>query len=216
MRRRGSVAWLFAVALTLGLSQTALGQLGSRTAEEWVKTLETPQRIASLKIDEVLAKLRLTRGQVIADIGAGTGIFEGPLANAVGPTGKVYAVDIDQALVDHIAQRARDLHVANVQGVLGKFADPSLPARNVDLAFINDVLHHIEDRAGYLKSLAGYLKPGGRIAVIDYYTERGGHRTQPELQITKEQTAAWMAAAGLKPSEEFELFPDKWFIVYSR
>ena len=216
MRQRKSLTFLVGVALTIGLSSGAGAQLASRTADEWIKTLDTPQRIATLKIDEVVGKLQLKPGQVVADIGAGTGLFEGALAGAVSPGGTVYAVDIDQGLVDHIMQRAKDLNVTNVRGVLGKFTDPTLPARNVDLAFINDVLHHIEDRATYLKSLAGYLKPSGRIAVIDFYPERGSHRTQPELQVTKEQTAAWMAAAGLKRSEEFELFPDKWFIVYSR
>src|SRR5712691_2830901 len=216
MRQRKSLTFLVGVALTIGLSSGAGAQLASRTADEWIKTLDTPQRIATLKIDEVVGKLQLKPGQVVADIGAGTGLFEGALAGAVSPGGTVYAVDIDQGLVDHIMQRAKDLNVTNVRGVLGKFTDPTLPARNVDLAFINDVLHHIEDRATYLKNLAGYLRPSGRIAVIDFYPERGSHRTQPELQVTKEQTAAWMAAAGLKRSEEFELFPDKWFIVYSR
>lgn len=207
--------WLALVA-TLAVPATASAQLGSRPAAEWVTTLDTPQRITSLKIDEVLGKLRLKPGDVVADIGAGTGLFEGALAAAVAPRGIVYAEDIDQGLLDHIAQRAKELNVANVRGVLGTFTDPRLPVRTVDLALINDVLHHIADRAGYLRNLAGYIKPTGRIAVIDFYPERGGHRTQPELQVTKEQTAAWMAAAGLKPSEEFEMFPDKWFIVYSR
>ena len=101
---------------------------------KWIKTLETPQRIASLKIDETLARLRLKPGDVVADIGAGSGIFEAPLAQAVSPGGRVYAVDIQQDLVDHITQRAGELHLANVQGVLGKFTDPALPVRNIDLA----------------------------------------------------------------------------------
>jgi ubiquinone/menaquinone biosynthesis C-methylase UbiE len=207
---------LSAVVAMLLVPAAAPAQLGSRSAAEWVATLETPQRIASLKIDEVVQKLKLEPGDVVVDIGAGTGLFEGALASAVGPKGIAYAEDVDQALLDHIAARAKALNVTNVRGVLGTFTDPRLPVRTIDVALINDVLHHIEDRGTYLKNLAGYIKPTGRIAVIDYYPERGGHRTQPELQITKEQTAAWMAAAGFKPSEELELFPDKWFIVYSR
>jgi ubiquinone/menaquinone biosynthesis C-methylase UbiE len=207
---------LSALVATLLIPAGASAQLGSRSAAEWVATLETPQRVASLKIDEVVQKLKLKPGDMVADIGAGTGLFEGALASAVGPKGLAYAEDVDQELLDHIAARAKALNVTNVRGVLGTFTDPRLPVRTIDVALINDVLHHIEDRAGYLKNLAGYIKPTGRIAVIDYYPERGGHRTQPELQITKEQTATWMAAAGFKSSEEIELFPDKWFIVYSR
>jgi hypothetical protein len=87
----------------------------------------------------------------------------------------------------------------------------------VDVAFIYDVWHHIEDRATYVKSLAAYLKPTGRIAVIDFIPGKGGHQNQPELQVSKEQGAAWMAAAGLRPVEEITgLFEDKWFVIYGR
>jgi ubiquinone/menaquinone biosynthesis C-methylase UbiE len=132
------------------------------------------------------------------------------------PQGKVYAVDIDQGLLDNIEKRKREFQITNVQTVLGKFADPSLPARDVNVAFINDVLHHIEDRAGYLKNLAGYLRPSGRIALIEFIPDKGGHRNQPELQISKEQGTAWMASAGLKPLEDIDLFTDKWFVIYGR
>ena len=98
----------------------AASQLASRPAEEWVKTLENPQRIAGLKIDEVVARLRLKPGNVVADIGAGSGAFEGALAAAVAPGGTVYAVDIEQGLIHYIARRANDLGVANVRVVLGK------------------------------------------------------------------------------------------------
>ncbi len=215
MTRTRFPALLLWLALWTG-SATAAAQLGARSAEEWARTLDSPQRIASLKIEETVSKLRLKPGDVVADIGAGTGVFEGALAAAVGPGGTVYAVDIDQGLLDHIARRAADLRVENVKVVLGAFADPGIPARNVDLAFINDVLHHIRDRAGYLKALAAYVGQDGRIAIVDYYPERGGHRNQPELQVTMAQTAGWMAAAGFKPAEEIPLFTDKWFVIYSR
>ena len=216
MRRLRSLVFFLAFGVATCLAVPASAQLASRSAEEWIKTLESPQRIESLKIDETLARLKLKPGNIVADIGAGSGVFEAPLAHAVSPGGKVYAVDIEQGLVDHVNQRAAELKLTNVQGVLGKFTDPNLPVRTIDLAFINDVLHHIEDRATYLKNLAGYLKPTGRIAVIDFIPEKGGHRNQPELQVTEAQAAAWMAAAGLKPLEKVELFPDKWFVIYGR
>jgi ubiquinone/menaquinone biosynthesis C-methylase UbiE len=207
---------LLTLAFALGLSQPVAAQLAAKSADAWIKTLDSSNRVARLKIDETIAKLKIKPGEVIADIGAGSGTFCGPLAKAASPGGKVYAVDIDQGLIDHIANRAKELRVSNIQTVLGKFTDPNLPGTDVDLAFINDVLHHIEDRAGYLKSLARYLKPSGRIVVIDFYPELGGHKNEPALQITKDQTAAWMSAIGFKPVEEFSLFNDKWFVVYSR
>jgi arsenite methyltransferase len=211
--------WVAGVVVAAAVSRAWAGQLASRPADEWVKTLESPTRIASLKIDETIGKLQLKPGDVVADIGAGSGVFEAPLAAAVtsGATrGKVYAVDIDQGLLDAIEKKKEEFHVSNVLTVLGKFTDPNLPARDVDLAFIHDVLHHIEDRAEYLKNLAGYLKPSGRIAVIEFVPDKGGHRNQPELQVTKEQAAAWAAAAGLKPVQEFDLFTDKWFVIYGK
>ena len=143
-------------------------------------------------------------------------MFTLPLAAAVSPSGKVYAVDIDQGLVDHIATKAKEQKVTNVRAVLGKFTDPNLPARDVDLAFIYDVLHHIENRAEYLKNLAPYLKATGRIAVIDFYPELGPHKNDKALQITRDETKAWLAAAGFKPVAEHRLYDDKWFVVYSR
>jgi ubiquinone/menaquinone biosynthesis C-methylase UbiE len=216
MRAPRLASSLLVVALSSWVVYGASPQLASRPAEEWVKTLENPQRIAGLKIEDVVARLRLKPGNVVADIGAGSGAFEGALAAAVAPGGTVYAVDIEQGLLDHIARRAQDLGVANVRVVLGKYTDPAMPVRNVDVALIYDVLHHIDARAEYLKNLAGYIAPGGRIAVVDFQPGRGGHVNQPELQISKEQTASWMAGAGLKPVEDLDLFADKWFVVYSR
>ena len=129
-------------------------QLGARPADAWVKLLDSPQRVAGLKIDEVVARLGLRPGNTVADIGAGAGAWEGALAGAVSPSGSVYAVDIDQGLLDHIAARATQVGLTNVRVVLGKYTDPALPVRNVDLALIYDVLHHIEARAEYLKNLA--------------------------------------------------------------
>lgn len=190
-------------------------QLGARSTEEWLKTLDSQNRVARLKVDEAVSRLGLAPGAVVADIGAGSGVFTLPLARAV-PQGRVYAVDIDRGLVDHIARKAEEARAANVRPVLGAFTDPQLPARDVDLAFIFDVLHHIEDRATYLRSLASYLRPGGCIAVIDFHPELGPHKNDPKLQVTRDQTREWMAAAGLRPLAEHPLYDDKWYVVYGR
>ena len=215
-RRARHVVGVVALLALGAVSSSAYAQLGSRSTEQWLKTLDAANRVAKLKVDEVVAALKLPAGAVVADIGAGSGTFTLPLAKAVGASGKVYAVDIDQGLVNHIAQRAKEQKAANVHAVLGQFTDPKLPASDVDLAFIFDVLHHIENRAEYLKNLAGYLKAAGRVAVIDFHPELGPHKDDPKLQVTREQTRAWMAAAGFKPVAEHPLYTDKWFVVYSR
>ena len=210
-----NVSSIAAVMVFGGAALTA-GQLASRPAEEWTKTLEGPARVAALKIDEVVASLRLRPGQTVADIGAGSGLLEVPLARAVGPKGRVYAVEIDAEFFPEIMKRAGDAKLTNVQTVLGKFTDPSLPVTTVDLALFHDVLHHVEDRAGYLKTLTRYLAPGGRITVVDYEGGQGPHKDQPELQVTRQQIATWMAAAGMTLVDDVKLFPDKYVLAYAK
>jgi 2-polyprenyl-3-methyl-5-hydroxy-6-metoxy-1,4-benzoquinol methylase len=219
-RRTQSLIWLTLGVMLAGGVTPSWAQLAPRKAEEWVTTLEGPQRIASLKINEVLERLSLRPGMVVADIGAGSGVFSRPLAKSVGPTGKVYAVDIQQDLLDYINKRDKDEHIRNVQTVLGEFNDPKLPARDVDLAFINDVLHHIQNRAVYLKALGTYLKPAGRIAIIEMDTNdpKTPHRNQPDLLLSREDILKWMSDAGFKLVQEHpDLFPGtKWFLVFAR
>jgi ubiquinone/menaquinone biosynthesis C-methylase UbiE len=215
MRVRATLIRVAVLAsLTLAASP-ARAQLAPRTAEEWINTLETPARLNSLKITETVAALKLKPGQMVADIGAGTGIFSRRIANVIKPSGWVYAVDIDQELLNHIAEAATEEGISNIQPVLGEFDDPNLPD-NVDLAFINDVLHHIEHRDVYLKNLAKYLTPGGRVALIEFKPGQGGHADDPSLQISQEQATAWMTAAGLKPLETLDVFPDKYFVIYGK
>lgn len=205
-----------AAAAALGVAAPLASQLASRPADEWARTLDSPERLAGLRIDEVVAALGLKPGDVVADLGAGSGPFVVPFARAVGPTGRVYAADIDRGFFPYIEQKAQTAAVRNVQTVLSRPTDPALPATDVTLAFIHDVLHHVEDRPAYLKAVARYLAPGGRVAVIDYHAAQSPHRNEPALQVTKEETAAWMAAAGLKPVADLAFFTDKWFVVYGR
>jgi ubiquinone/menaquinone biosynthesis C-methylase UbiE len=213
IRRIPVVAALIVVAHVL--PTVAAAQLASRPAAEWSKTLESAERVAGLRTGEVIARLNLKPDDVVADLGAGTGLFSLPLAKAV-PSGRVYAVELDEGFLTQIRGKAQAEKVTNVVAVHGQFTDPSLPARDVDVAFFHDVLHHVENRAAYLKSVASYLKPGGRIVVIEFNPSDSPHKAEPALVVSKEQTAGWMAAAGLAPSEDIQLFPDKYFVVYRR
>ena len=141
--RRTTVA-ISAPVLTLVFTSAAVSgrQLASRPAPDWIQRLERPERIATLKIDYIISKLELKPGQVVADLGAGPGVISLPMAKTVGPTGKVYAVDIDQAFIDHITMRAKEQGIGNVTAVLGKFTDPGLPARDVDGCIARSVVDH--------------------------------------------------------------------------
>ena len=146
---------------------------------------------------------------------AGTGAFTLPFAAAVESKGRVYAVEIDRGLVDHVARKASDAGMSQVQSILGKPEDPGLPGP-VDLAFMNDVLHHVSDRAAYLKQIATYLKPGARFAVIDPEPESSPHKGDPALIVSKAQAGQWLQAAGLVLRNDVKLFTDRWFVVYER
>lgn len=216
MQLRRMLAGFTGVALLIVASAPAAAQLGSRPAEEWIKTLDGPVRVAGMKIDEVVSALKLQPGQTVADIGAGSGLLEVPLARAVGPTGRIYAVEIDAGFFPEIRKRAAEARVTNVETVLGKFTDPALPVKSIDLALFNDVIHHVEHRAEYLKTLAGYLAPSGRIAVVDFEGGKGPHVDQPAMEVTREQLVGWMRDAGLTQIEDVKLFPDKYFLVFAR
>jgi len=196
---------------------------------EWVKRLERPERIPGLRIDEVVRCLNLRPGDVVADIGAGTGAYTIPFAQAVAPSGKALAVDIWPELLDHIAGKARASGVENLQTVLAARDDPRLSRRQVDVAFFHDVFHNVNDRQAYLSLLASYLKPEGRIAIIEQEFDDPIAKKWdvPADRITREQVAGWMAAADFRLLEEFDTFqgphnpkgtgmPERWFVVYGR
>jgi ubiquinone/menaquinone biosynthesis C-methylase UbiE len=193
-------------------------QLGSRAADEWATILERDERVEGLKIEEVVAGLQLKQGDKIADIGAGTGVFSRPLAKAIGSSGTLFAVEVDQELLDVISERAAKENIGNLQTVLGEFEDPKLPTNDLDVAFFHDVLHHIENRGEYLKATAAYLSPEGRIVVIDMIKGHpdAGHKDQPEMQISQADVEGWMKGAGLSLTEAVDLFDNKFFLVFGR
>jgi ubiquinone/menaquinone biosynthesis C-methylase UbiE len=207
---------LIALTVGLGILPASSAQLASRPVEDWIKGLESPERIAGLKVDEVIARLQLKPGNVVADLGAGSGVFAAPIARIVGPGGKVYAVEIDANFFPYIERKAKEQNLTNIRTILGKPIDPLLPAADVDLALLHDVLHHVADRPGYLKNAVRYLKPDGRLAIVDLVGPRGPHSDDPKLQVTKSEVSAWMAEIGFVPAEDVPLFEEKWYVIYRR
>jgi ubiquinone/menaquinone biosynthesis C-methylase UbiE len=133
--------------------------------EEWTEKFETQSREIFHQRQEIVAAVGLKPGMKVADIGAGTGLFTLPFANAVGPEGKVYAVEIAKNFLRHIRARAEK---ANVETVLCTVRSVELPEGSIDLAFICDVYHHFEFPQASLASLHRALKPGGEIVLIDF------------------------------------------------
>ena len=161
--------------------------------------------------------MNLESGEVVADIGAGTGVFSVPMARAVGSGGRVISVEVDPGFLPMILAKAALEEVSNISAVLGGFLDPRLPRDDVDVAFFHDVLHHVDDREAYLREVAKYMGPGSRMIVVDYNMNVEGipHSNQPEMLISPQLVAGWMSDIGFEVSREIEMFDDKFFIVYS-
>jgi len=137
--------------------------------EKWAKVFEAPERAAWQKPDEVVASLQLAQDAVVADIGAGTGYFAVRFAQAV-PDGKVFANDIEASMVAYMGRRARREQITNLFPVLGSAIDPALP-EDVDVVFLCDVFHHIEQVESFFLPVLRRLKPGGKLVIVDFKPE---------------------------------------------
>jgi ubiquinone/menaquinone biosynthesis C-methylase UbiE len=191
----------------------AYAQLAQAPAEKYIETMNRLERGIEAKIPQVIEKLRLKPGDVVADIGSGSGSFSIPMAKAVAPNGILYAVDIDPKMLDYVAERAKKEGVTNLRTVLGVADDPKLPVKNVDVAFFHRVLHMIEHRQNYVNDTAQYLKPDGRIVIIDKNPEQSPNSW---MWLKQSDVDTWMAAIAFYPAETFNVFADRYFVSYQR
>jgi predicted methyltransferase len=141
--------------------------------EAWVQRFEKPGREVYDKRHEILAATGVRPGAAVADVGAGTGLYTMLFSRAVGPGGKVYAVDISPRFLAHLARRAAAAGAKNVQVVRGTDRSTSLPAASVDLVFVCDTYHHFEHPQQTLASIRRALRPDGSLVVVDYRREPG-------------------------------------------
>lgn len=177
-----------------------------------------PTRAAWQLPDRVVESLELVPGDRVADIGAGGGYFVFPLADAVGETGKVYAVEVEEGKVARLREKVAGRGVSNVEVVLGEYDDPLLPDRGIDLVFLCDTYHHIDERETYFSRLRADLRPGGRVAVVDTRDDLTGIAalfTLPGHMMSKEVLLAEMAAAGYRHEGGFEFLPAQHFEIFA-
>jgi SAM-dependent methyltransferase len=140
---------------------------GNPDLERYVAILQSPERVADLQVDVVLEKLALPRDSVIGDLGCGPGVFSLAFAKAC-PDGLVYACDIEPAQLDQVRAKIHEQDVTNVVPVLASPDAPHLPPRRLDVLFVCDTYHHLDDRVAYMRRLQSVLKPGGRLALLEY------------------------------------------------
>lgn len=175
---------LQALAAAVALLIVAAFAIGPTTLKRWA--YEDPGRDGWQQPERVVAALGLQPGAVVADLGAGGGYFTFRLAEAVGPGGKVLAVDVDRGLLDYVAAEAARRGLTNVETVLAAEDDPRIP-QPVDLLFTCNTVHHFADRTGYFRDARRYLRPGAKVAIIDYVAK---HRSAPPEVLESEMTAA--------------------------
>ena len=179
------------------------------SSEEYAKVLEDPSRDEWQKPHDVVMALNLKSTDTIADIGAGTGYFARRFAMHAG---KVYAVDIDQKLLDIAGKEAP----ANLTTVLATPDDPRLPDGSVDVIFFCDVLHHIENRAAYYPKLAKALKPGGRIVVIEFYKKDMPIGPPPSMKLSDDEVIAEFRGAGFTLAKRLDILPYQYYLFFDK
>lgn len=180
-------------------------------AEHWAKVFDDPARDEWQRPHEVIKALKLAPDDAVADIGAGTGYFAVRLAHMT-PQGRVYAVDIEPDMVKYLGERAQKSGLANLTPVLGAADDPKLPAK-VDLVLMVDVYHHIDQREAYFRKLAGSLKPGGTVAIIDFGAD-SPIGPPKESRIAAKVVRAEMERAGYVQAREHGFLPHQYFLVF--
>jgi ubiquinone/menaquinone biosynthesis C-methylase UbiE len=216
MLRTSTFAAAF-LALAAGAGPAAAQSPGTHQhsfsgAERWAHVFDDPKRDAWQKPHEVIQALALKPDAVIADIGAGTGYFAVRVANMV-PNGRVYGVDIEPDMVKYLAERAKREKRKNIVAITGAPDDPRLPEK-ADLILLVDVFHHIESRSRYFRRLSGYLRPGGRIAIIDFRLD-SPEGPPKAARIAPERVIAELKAAGYAVAKEHGFLPNQYFLVFT-
>ncbi len=165
--------------------------------------------------EEVIQALMIKPGDQVADLGSGSGYFTFRLADAVGPTGRVYAVDVDTDMNADLVQRVKDKGYQNIEVLLAQLNDPGLPDTSINLIFSSNSYHHLENRTTYFANVQKHLQPQGRIAIIDFNGEGWlqqimGHYTSGEV-IQRE-----LQEAGYTLEQELDFLPDQVFLIFKR
>jgi SAM-dependent methyltransferase len=184
---------------------------GFRDAEKWARIFDDPARDEWQKPADVIRALKLAPEALVADIGAGTGYFAVRLARAV-PKGRVYGVDAEPEMVRYLGERAKREGLVNLTAVSAKGGDPNLP-QPVDLVILVDTYHHVPDRERYFRDLTKLLKPGGRLAIVDF-TLDSPVGPPKRARIPAERVKQELSRAGYALAEEHGFLPNQYFLVF--
>jgi SAM-dependent methyltransferase len=178
----------------------------------YVARLDDPGRGKWQLPDRVVAALGLKKGGRAAEIGSGTGQFAIRMAKAVGEDGRVFAIDVEPRMLDLLAERAA---AAKAWGIVGLLAPEGggLPPEPVDAILMVNVLHHVKDRADYLRALATRLNPRGRIAIVDFHERELPVGPPPDHKLARADAIAAVKEAGLRLVREEKFLPYQYFLI---
>ena len=180
----------------------------------YIAMLDDPKRDEYQKPHEVITALKLKDGEVIADIGAGSGYFTFRLAHHLGDTGRVYAVDVSPDMIVHLNRRIRDLRATNVVTILSVPDDPLLMDASIDRFFICDTWHHIADHPRYLALMKKMLKPGGQIVMIKFRKAQTPVGPPMEMRIDRDDLVKELDTNGFHLEAEYTCLPYQYFLVF--
>lgn len=181
--------------------------------EHYLSRLQDPERIAWQKPDEVVAALAIAPGSVACDLGVGPGYFALPMARAVGPGGRVHAIDVDPRMIEILERRLADAGVTNVRPLLAEGGEVALPPEPCDVILLVNAFHHFPDPPGTLRRLATSLRPGGRIANVDFHEGEIPVGPPPEHKLSRASFLAAAAEAGLEIADEKTFLPYQYFVI---
>lgn len=184
---------------------------------QYLEHLDSPERDQYQKPFQVIEALNLKPGQAVADLGSGSGYFTRRLVGAVTESGKVYAIDVEPEMLQYVENSLVHTHAPyNAEFILARPDSPKLPVESVDLIFVCNVFHHLEDRTSYFRNVRSALKSGGRIAIIDFYhDERSGDLGFPKQHLVPQEKAiAEMTAAGYRLEREHDFLPRQYFLEF--
>ncbi|HEU4684046.1 MAG TPA: methyltransferase [Nitrospira sp.] len=219
-RARTLLALLFTVGLWTVpsvLAQHGHGQDRMPSVMEYLERLERPERDHDQKPAQVVDALSLKPGMSVADLGAGSGYFTRRFLEAVTETGKVFAIDVEPEALKHIERSLVQLHRPyKAEFILAKPDNPNIPVASVDLVFLCNTYHHLEDRAAYFRNLRPSLKPGGRIAIVDFHhDERSGDLGFSKRHLVpRDKVVDEMTAAGYRLTNEHTFLPRQYFLEF--
>jgi ubiquinone/menaquinone biosynthesis C-methylase UbiE len=190
-----------------------IAQVMGHEAAGW---LDRPEREKEEQSSNLLKALDLKNGEVVADIGAGTGYFSFPMAAKVAPKGKVLAVEIQQEMLDIIAKRMKEGKVENIDLILGTETDPKLRDGSVDLMLLVDVYHEFSDPYAMIVTMVKALKPGGRLVFVEFRAEDEKVPIKPVHKMSEKQVKKEMALHPLKHVKTIETLPWQHVIIFER